>query len=94
VLAPPPLKFNVRIKANAINSYLMGWYGQHIKIAVKAPAIDGKANKALIALLAKFFSVRQLKVIILRGESSRIKQVSIQGSAFSLEDVIKLKMSS
>jgi len=72
----------------------MGWYGQHIKIAVKAPAIDGKANKALITLLAKWFSVRQSKVIILRGESSRIKQVSIQGSAFSLEEVIKLKMSS
>jgi len=44
---------------------------------VKAPPVDGKANEALIALVAAHFGVRKSQVAIKSGASSRLKRVSI-----------------
>jgi len=46
---------------------------------VKAPPVDGKANEALIALVAAHFGVRKAQVSIKSGASSRLKRVSIAG---------------
>lgn len=46
---------------------------------VKAQPVDGKANAALIALVAAHFGVRKAQVSIKSGASSRIKVVSISG---------------
>jgi len=46
---------------------------------VKAPPVDGKANEALIALVATHFGVRKAQVSIKSGASSRLKRVSIGG---------------
>jgi uncharacterized protein (TIGR00251 family) len=46
---------------------------------VKAPPVDGKANEALIALVATHFGVRKAQVSIKSGASSRLKRVSIAG---------------
>lgn len=42
-----------------------------------APPVEGKANQALLKLLAKTFQVSQSQVDILRGHSSRIKHITI-----------------
>jgi uncharacterized protein (TIGR00251 family) len=44
---------------------------------VKAPPVDGKANEALVALIAAHFKLRKAQVTIRRGTSSRLKLVSI-----------------
>jgi uncharacterized protein YggU (UPF0235/DUF167 family) len=45
--------------------------------AVQAPAQDGKANQALIALLAGHFSLPKTKIKIIRGLTARKKLVAI-----------------
>jgi uncharacterized protein (TIGR00251 family) len=45
--------------------------------SVKAPPVDGKANAALIALIAAHFGVRKAQVSIRSGGGSRIKRVEI-----------------
>ncbi len=45
--------------------------------SVRAPAREGKANEALIALLADYFSVPKSSVRIIRGQTSRRKLVEI-----------------
>jgi uncharacterized protein (TIGR00251 family) len=45
---------------------------------VKAPPVDGKANAALIALVAAHFGVRKAQVIIKSGASGRRKLVRIE----------------
>ena len=47
------------------------------KVRVNAPAIEGKANKRLIEILAKHFGVSKSHVSILRGLASRNKVVEI-----------------
>lgn len=49
------------------------------RVAVSAPAEDGKANAAVIEALAKHFDIPRGSVKILRGESSRLKLIEIPG---------------
>jgi uncharacterized protein (TIGR00251 family) len=44
---------------------------------VKAPPVDGKANAAVIELVAAHFGVRKAQVIIKSGASGRMKLVQI-----------------
>jgi uncharacterized protein (TIGR00251 family) len=44
---------------------------------VKAPPVDGKANAALIALVAAHFGVRKAQVAIKSGASGRMKLVQV-----------------
>ena len=49
-----------------------------LRVRVTAPAVGGKANNAVIALLAEHFGVKKSKVKIVRGEKSREKLVRIE----------------
>ncbi len=49
------------------------------KIRLAAPAVDGKANTALIACLAKLLEVPRGAVSLTAGASSRSKRVSVAG---------------
>ncbi|MGB2661311.1 MAG: DUF167 domain-containing protein [Candidatus Omnitrophota bacterium] len=51
--------------------------GGVIKVYVKAAPEKGKANKALIALVAKEYGVKKSKVVILRGETGRNKLLEV-----------------
>jgi len=46
-------------------------------VRVTAPAVDGKANKAVIEVLSEFYKVKKRDIKILRGEKSREKLVEI-----------------
>lgn len=45
---------------------------------VKAPPVDGKANEALIELIAAHFGVRKAQVTIKSGASGRMKLLQIE----------------
>jgi uncharacterized protein (TIGR00251 family) len=45
---------------------------------VKAPTVDGKANAAVIALVAKHFGLRKAQVRIKSGVSGRQKLVQVE----------------
>ena len=51
--------------------------GNFFKVKITAPAEKGKANKALIKLLAGYFNVSVSKIVIQSGEKSRMKDVKI-----------------
>jgi uncharacterized protein (TIGR00251 family) len=46
--------------------------------SVKAPPVDGKANAAVIALVARHFGVRKAQVSIRSGLSGRLKRIQIE----------------
>ncbi len=50
---------------------------KRLKIHITAPAVDGKANKALIEVLSEYFKVKKNNISIIRGEISSIKLVQI-----------------
>ena len=50
-----------------------------IKIAVTAPPVDGEANAAVIALLAKRLGIARGQVEVIAGASSRRKTIKLAG---------------
>lgn len=70
---------HIRVSPNASQSKLIGFYADELKIAVKAPPVDGAANKELIRFLSKLFAIPKSSLNLIRGEASRSKQVSIDG---------------
>lgn len=51
----------------------------HYKVAVAVSPIDGKANQALIKILAQYFGVAKSLVVLKLGESSKQKVFEIIG---------------
>ena len=49
-----------------------------LKVYIKAPAIEGRANKRLIELIADYFKVKKYNIIIIKGETSREKVLEIK----------------
>ncbi len=49
-----------------------------LKVKVNQPPEDGKANKAVVELLAEYFKVRKNAVSIIAGETSRNKIIEIK----------------
>ena len=61
-----------------------------LKVYLKSPPVDGKANEEFIALLSKTFRVPKSSVVIEKGEHGKRKRVRIAGLTF---DEIKRKLS-
>jgi hypothetical protein len=51
--------------------------GGYLKIKVTAPKSEGRANQALLSLLADYFRVSTSQIVILSGELSKDKVVGI-----------------
>ena len=49
-----------------------------IKVKVNSPAIEGRANKAVIKVLADHFKVKKSQISIVKGEKNRNKRIQIQ----------------
>ena len=58
---------------------MSGIHGDALKIRLSAPPVDGAANAALIEFLSQLFAVPRRAVMILAGESSRVKIIEIEG---------------
>ena len=75
----------VHIIPNAKIDKISGEYNRAIKIKLRAPAVDGKANAALRRFLAERLSIPQRAIVLQRGERSRDKVIRID--ALSEEEV-------
>lgn len=56
-----------------------GVLGDAIKIRLKAPAVDGKANKALLNLLARRLDLHSRDIHLVTGQTTRLKIIEITG---------------
>jgi uncharacterized protein (TIGR00251 family) len=70
---------SVRVMPGARRSELGEASGDRLRVRVAAPAVEGRANAALIGFIAKSFGVRRSAVILRSGEHSRDKVLHIAG---------------
>ena len=75
--APSGVTLAVRAQPGAKKTAIIGIYGEGatalLKIAVQAPPLEGRANEALIAFLARTFDLPKNAVELVSGELSRSK---------------------
>jgi uncharacterized protein (TIGR00251 family) len=67
----------IHVQPGAKRSAIAGLHGDRLKIRVAAPAVEGKANAALVAFLAAALGVPGRCVTVEQGDRSRDKRVSI-----------------
>lgn len=72
------MRINVRVIPRSSKSEL-AWEQGAIRARLKAPPVDGAANKALIELLAERLAISRSAITIVRGATSRQKTVEIEG---------------
>ena len=71
------LILQVYLQPRASRDEVIGWHERGLKIRLKAPPIDGEANRQLIKYLARLFDVSIANVQLLKGDSHRLKTLSI-----------------
>lgn len=58
---------------------IQGIYAQRLKLRLAAPPIEGRANEALIAWLAKAMNITKSQISLVSGDTGRQKRVRISG---------------
>ncbi|OEU51082.1 MAG: YggU family protein [Desulfobacterales bacterium C00003060] len=77
---PEGVIFKAVIQPRASRNEIVGLKGDALKIRLTAPPVEGAANKMCIELLAKTFKVRKSDVEIVRGKSSKSKQILVRSA--------------
>lgn len=70
---PEAVLLRVRVQPKARANAVKGWHGDALRVSVTAAPEDGKANRAVIALLAETFDVAPSSINLVRGAASRDK---------------------
>jgi uncharacterized protein (TIGR00251 family) len=63
----------VHVVANTMSDCGMGEHGGAVKIKLHSPAVEGKANAALICFLAERLKISRRAIALERGHKSRHK---------------------
>ena len=76
----------IRVRPNASRNKVGGTAGDppRLVVAVQAPAVDGKANAAVIKELALAFNLRARDFTIVHGELARDKRLVVNGDKIEL----------
>jgi hypothetical protein len=91
----PEARIALKVQPGASADRLLGKSGETWKLAVTAPPVDGRANRACIEFLAGLLRVPRSSIRIVRGDTSRQKLVAIQGvSQQDAEDALNRKVES
>lgn len=69
----------VYVQPKARRAQIIGLHADRLKLAVTEPPDKGKANAAVVELVAEAFAVAPSRISLVRGETSRQKDVLIQG---------------
>jgi uncharacterized protein (TIGR00251 family) len=72
-------RLQLRVSPGAKQSAIVGRHGAAWKVRVNAAPEDGKANAAVVKLLADTLSLRERDVEIVSGHASRDKTVALAG---------------
>ena len=76
---PGGVELSVFCQPKAARSALIGMHGGALKAKVKAPPVEGRANRALLDLLAGALGVPRGQLTLVSGEQSRNKRVRVDG---------------
>lgn len=78
------MRLAVRLTPRGGRDRIEGWGEdeigrRYLKVRVSAPPVEGEANAALGALLAKALKIPRSRVRVAAGQTARLKQVELEG---------------
>jgi uncharacterized protein len=74
---------DVHVMPNAPKTQVQGLHDGALRIRLKAPPVDGKANQELVAWLARELKVPRASIELIRGDTARRKQLRVEQASVS-----------
>lgn len=79
---------HITVKPNSKTDQVIHEEDGSIRIKIKAPPVDGKANKYLLRFLADYFDIPRSYVELIKGETNSHKTIAINAA----EEYIRAKL--
>ena len=77
------VRLEVKVQPRSSRNELLGFQQGVLKVKLTAPPVEGEANQALTSFLAEVLGTSKRNVVILRGETARLKLVGIHGMSLA-----------
>lgn len=81
------IEIAVRVTPRASRDALRAGTPEHFAARLTAPPVEGAANEALVALVAKRFDVSRRAVTLISGDTARLKRLRIEGETTKLAEI-------
>lgn len=75
------LQLRLRVQPRGGSDRFIAPHGDHYKVRITAPPVDGKANAHLLRFLARAFGVSRSQVTLINGDTNRNKVFRIEKPA-------------
>ena len=79
----------IYVQPGAKHNEVVGLYNDALKIRVTTPAVDGRANMALLKYIAELFDVPRRVIILNRGDIPRYKSSEVRNSRINPDHLLK-----
>jgi len=87
------VEIRIFVQPRSSKAKIVGEHNGELKVAITSPPVDGKANKAVIALFAKIMRTAKGRIEISRGLTSRHKTVRVTGLPLAMaEEALRAAM--
>ena len=73
------MRLHLKVIPKSSKDRVVGWVGDRLKVQVSAPPERGKANDAVVEVLASALGIPRSRVRIVAGETAPLKTVDIDG---------------
>lgn len=70
-------RLSLKVVPGSSRDEVVGWLGDSLKVKVKAPPAKGRANEAVVALLADRLGVEPSSIAVVSGHGSPAKVVAV-----------------
>ena len=74
------MRLTLKVVPGSSRDEVVGRLGDALKVRVSAPPEKGRANRAVVSLLAAFFDLEPAAVRVVAGGSSARKLVELEGA--------------
>lgn len=78
-VAAVPSRITVRLTPRGGRDVIDGWDGDTLRVRVSSAPVDGKANDALMRLLAKALGLAPSRISLVSGAQARVKTIEVDG---------------
>ena len=72
-------RLSLKVVPGSSRDEIVGWLGDSLKVKVKAPPEKGRANEAVVVLLAERLGIDASSIAVVSGHSSPAKVVEVDG---------------
>jgi uncharacterized protein (TIGR00251 family) len=70
---------SLKVVPGSSRDEIVGWLGDSLKVKVKAPPEKGRANEAVVALLAERLEIDASSIAVVSGHGSPAKVLDVEG---------------